>query len=86
MQMSTTDTIPGPARVVQKSGLVWSAGHKSLSDAQEALANYLGKQGWDACIGVRFAAHPHEVYAYHQHNGITDSLRWTIYGTAVKFA
>jgi uncharacterized protein YbjQ (UPF0145 family) len=85
--MSTTDRIPGPEgnREVQRSAMTWNSVYISLEDAHEAMARWAENNGYDAVIGIRFAAHPDEDYTgATSYGGGTDSrLRWTVYGTAI---
>ena len=84
MQMSTTDTIPGETREVRESMLTWSCRQASIQEAQDDLAKWMKSGGWDACVGVRFETHPNTEYA-DSFLGRGD-LRWTVYGTAVKYS
>jgi uncharacterized protein YbjQ (UPF0145 family) len=86
MQMSTTDTIPGEQRAARESMLTWSGGHKSIQEAYDGLEKWMKSGGWHACVGVRFEAHPKEDYSVVFTGTDRAWLRWTVYGTAVKFA
>jgi type 1 glutamine amidotransferase len=85
--MSTTDRIPGPEgnREVQRSVMTWISGYLSLEDAHGAMVRWAESNGYDAVIGIRFAAHPDVDYGGGaNYSGGPDSrLRWTMYGTAI---
>jgi hypothetical protein len=81
ISMSTTDRIPGPEgnQDIQRSEITWISGYLSLEDAYGAMVRWAESNGYDAVIGIRFAAHPDIDYA----EGTDSRLRWTMYGTAI---
>jgi hypothetical protein len=73
--MSTTDTIPGaPHRSVKVSRMAWASSQTSILEAQNQLANWANRNGFDAIVGVRLVAKP----------GVR-VVDWVIYGTAITW-
>ena len=73
--MSTTDAIPEAAgRPVRASRLGWASSQMSVLEAQDQLADWAARNGYDAVVGVRLVAYPGV--------RVTD---WVMYGTAISW-
>src|SRR5690242_19411386 len=57
--MSTTDSVPMHSdRKVVRSGLAWAHSYDSLSDADEAMADWARENDYDALVGIRYEIVP----------------------------
>jgi hypothetical protein len=73
--MSMTDTFPqAPHRSVKASRIAWASSQTSILEAQNELANWVDRNGFDAVIGLRLVAKP----------GVR-VIDWVIYGTAITW-
>ncbi len=83
IKMSTTDTIPGAQRTINRSLMASTAGHRSLREAQEALQDYVRNYEFDAVVGVHFIA---VSYTGSTGAGTIDThISWAAYGTAIGY-
>jgi uncharacterized protein YbjQ (UPF0145 family) len=82
LPMSTLDTLPQglpEGRVISRSGVLASRHHSTPGEARDALADWAQRCGYDAVVGVRFAATPERLLPG---EGTTETY-WAAYGTAI---
>jgi hypothetical protein len=84
VQMCTTDRVPNgpPDQQIRRSTFTWSAGLHSVDEAYHSLVEWARKNNYDAVVGIRLEAHPASRYPG---AGVSQSVRWTIYGTAIAW-
>jgi hypothetical protein len=79
IKMSTTDNIPDEHYVINRSEVAWVSG-STLKEAYFKLKEWAEQNEYDAVVGLRFVAVPHD-----NTDETHANAEWTAYGTCIGY-